>query len=116
MQLVVCLVAKKKINSGECKTYKITLRVSYCTDFLPENKPRYCMGIGYAEDLVVCSAMGVDMYDCVFPTRTARFGRALTRNGPMNLKSGDFKFDFKPIDESCECPTCKKGFSRSYIR
>jgi tRNA-guanine family transglycosylase len=74
------------------------------------------MGIGYAEDLVVCSAMGVDMYDCVFPTRTARFGRALTRNGPMHLKSLDFRFDTEPIDSFCECPTCKQGYSRSYIR
>jgi queuine tRNA-ribosyltransferase len=65
------------------------------------------MGVGYAEDLVVCSALGVDMYDCVFPTRTARFGNALTRCGSLNLNKAKYKNDFSPIDPACFCPTCK---------
>ncbi|KAJ2341239.1 hypothetical protein GGF43_006213 [Coemansia sp. RSA 2618] len=88
--------------------------VSLSTDILPTNKPRYCMGVGYAEDLVVCSALGVDMYDCVFPTRTARFGNALVRTGSMALRQGRYKDDFTPIDSECECPTCK-NFTRAYL-
>ncbi|KAJ3372934.1 Queuine tRNA-ribosyltransferase catalytic subunit 1 [Allomyces arbusculus] len=88
--------------------------VSLCTDLLPENKPRYCMGIGYALDLVVCSALGVDMFDCVFPTRTARFGNALVPWGSMSLKHSAFKDDARPIDPGCPCPTCAQ-YSRAYL-
>lgn len=88
--------------------------VTLCTDLLPEHKPRYCMGVGYAEDLVVCSALGVDMYDCVFPTRTARFGNALTFSGSLSLKQKHYTNDYRPIDEECDCQTCKK-FSRAYL-
>ncbi|CDS08891.1 Putative Queuine tRNA-ribosyltransferase [Lichtheimia ramosa] len=88
--------------------------VSLCTDLLPKNKPIYCMGVGYAEDLVVCVALGVDMFDCVFPTRTARFGNALTMKGTLSLKSGKFANDFGPIEEGCDCSTCKE-YTRSYV-
>ncbi|CAO3587362.1 unnamed protein product [Absidia cylindrospora] len=88
--------------------------VSLCTDLLPKNKPIYCMGVGYAEDLVVCVALGVDMFDCVYPTRTARFGNALTMNGIVSLKSGKYAADFGPIEEGCDCSTCK-NYTRSYI-
>jgi tRNA-guanine family transglycosylase len=88
--------------------------VTLCTDLLPEDKPRYCMGVGYAEDLVVCSALGVDMYDCVFPTRTARFGNALTAYGPLVLRQQQFEKDFRPIEEDCDCLTCK-GYTRAYL-
>ncbi|KAI8086690.1 queuine tRNA-ribosyltransferase [Halteromyces radiatus] len=88
--------------------------VSLCTDLLPKNKPIYCMGVGYAEDLVVCVALGVDMFDCVYPTRTARFGNALTMNGIVSLKSGKYATDFGPIEEGCDCTTCK-NYTRSYI-
>ena len=60
--------------------------VKLCTSMLPEGKPRYLMGIGYPVDLVVCSALGADMFDCVFSTRTARFGTAFTRKGFLKLK------------------------------
>jgi tRNA-guanine family transglycosylase len=102
------------LSGGEDKDsfWKI---VSLCTDFLPENKPRYCMGIGYALDLVVCSALGVDMYDCVFPTRTARFGNALTPKGSIRLKLSKYRNDMKPIDENCTCFTCK-NYSRAYLK
>ncbi|KAL1917529.1 uncharacterized protein VTP21DRAFT_3922 [Calcarisporiella thermophila] len=88
--------------------------VSLCTDLLPDNKPRYCMGVGYAEDLVVCVALGVDMFDCVFPTRTARFGNALTFNGTLSLKSTRYAQDFSPIEEGCPCLACQK-YTRSYM-
>ncbi|XP_063900490.1 queuine tRNA-ribosyltransferase catalytic subunit 1-like [Zophobas morio] len=88
--------------------------VSLCTDELPHDKPRYCMGVGYATDLVVCSALGVDMYDCVFPTRTARFGVALTSTGSINLSQKKNQVDFVPIEASCSCFTCE-NYTRAYL-
>ena len=61
--------------------------VSLCTDYLPEDKPRYLMGVGYPEDIVVAVCLGIDMFDCVYPTRTARFGTAFTYNGLIRLKN-----------------------------
>ncbi|KAK0226115.1 tRNA-guanine(15) transglycosylase-like protein [Armillaria fumosa] len=89
--------------------------IKQCADKLPEDRPRYSMGIGFAEDLLVCVALGVDMADCVFPTRTARFGVALTHTGPLNLKLSKHEADMKPIDESCPCPTCTDGTSRAFL-
>ncbi|KAH8080272.1 tRNA-guanine transglycosylase [Cristinia sonorae] len=89
--------------------------IKQCAAKLPEDRPRYSMGIGFAEDLLVCVALGVDMADCVFPTRTARFGVALTFQGPMNLRLGKHAADFRPIDESCPCPTCTDKMSRAIL-
>lgn len=72
------------------------------------------MGVGYPEDLVVCVALGVDMFDCVYPTRTARFGNAFTDLGTINLKKKDFKFDFDPIDSNCDCEACTY-YTKSYL-
>nr|XP_045618263.1 queuine tRNA-ribosyltransferase catalytic subunit 1-like isoform X2 [Procambarus clarkii]XP_045618264.1 queuine tRNA-ribosyltransferase catalytic subunit 1-like isoform X2 [Procambarus clarkii]XP_045618265.1 queuine tRNA-ribosyltransferase catalytic subunit 1-like isoform X2 [Procambarus clarkii] len=101
------------LSGGEEKD-KFWPVVHLCTDQLPKNKPRYCMGVGFAVDLVVCCALGVDMFDCVFPTRTARFGCALVNNGQINLKSREFVSDFGPIDENCDCTTCK-NYTRAYL-
>eukprot|EP00026_Physarum_polycephalum_P008883 Phypoly_transcript_08986.p1 GENE.Phypoly_transcript_08986~~Phypoly_transcript_08986.p1 ORF type:complete len:396 (+),score=44.45 Phypoly_transcript_08986:32-1219(+) len=83
---------------------------------LPEDKPRYLMGVGYSLDIVVCSALGVDCFDCVYPSRTARFGTALldTPGGVIHLKSQNFKFDFSPIDPDCDCMVCK-NYTRAYL-
>lgn len=89
--------------------------IEQCTAKLPADRPRYSMGIGFAEDLLVCVALGVDMADCVFPTRTARFGVALTFYGPLNLKLNKHAEDFNPIDETCPCPTCSDGVSRAAL-
>jgi tRNA-guanine transglycosylase len=95
--------------------------VSLCTDLLPDNKPRYCMGVGYAEDLVVSVALGADLFDCVYPTRTARFGNALTSNGNLNLRNRQFAEDFSPVEEGCGCPICRRkseggmGITRAFI-
>lgn len=94
------------LSGGEEKD-KFWRIVNLCTDKLPQDKPIYCMGVGYALDLVVCVALGVDMFDCVFPTRTARFGSALTRFGSMNLTMKKYETDFRPIDEECGCIACK---------
>ncbi|KAG2016053.1 queuine tRNA-ribosyltransferase [Coprinopsis cinerea AmutBmut pab1-1] len=89
--------------------------IKQCADKLPEDRPRYSMGIGFAEDLLVCVALGVDMADCVFPTRTARFGVALTHKGPLNLKLSKHAADFRPIDETCPCPTCTSKMTRAML-
>ncbi|KAF8210310.1 tRNA-guanine(15) transglycosylase-like protein [Mycena galopus ATCC 62051] len=90
--------------------------IKQCTEKLPEDRPRYSMGIGFAEgDLLVCVALGVDMADCVFPTRTARFGVALTPHGPVNLRLAKYAKDFGPIDPNCPCPTCAGGMSRALL-
>ncbi|XP_050675521.1 queuine tRNA-ribosyltransferase catalytic subunit isoform X1 [Leptidea sinapis] len=88
--------------------------VSLSTDLLSKNKPRYLMGVGVAIDLVVCVALGVDMFDCVFPTRTARFGCALINKGQLNLKQNQYATDLNPIDENCTCSTCR-NYTRAYL-
>ncbi|KAG1751579.1 tRNA-guanine(15) transglycosylase-like protein [Suillus paluster] len=89
--------------------------IKQCADRLPSDRPRYSMGVGFAEDLLVCVALGVDMADCVFPTRTARFGVALTFKGPLNLKLGKHTKSMEPIDKNCPCPTCTSGMSRAML-
>lgn len=89
--------------------------IKQCADRLPSDRPRYSMGVGFAEDLLVCVALGVDMADCVFPTRTARFGVALTFKGPLNLKLGKHTKSMEPIDKNCPCPTCASGMSRAVL-
>lgn len=87
------------------------------TQVLPPSKPGYLMGVGFPEDLVVCVALGVDMFDCVYPTRTARFGCALTWTGQLNLKQSKYTEDFGVIDETCDCSTGKGdgAVSRAYL-
>jgi queuine tRNA-ribosyltransferase len=82
---------------------------------LPASKPRYLMGVGTPEDLVEGVAAGVDMFDCVMPTRNARNGRLFTRYGDLNIRNARFKDDPRPIDESCRCHACASGFSRAYL-
>jgi queuine tRNA-ribosyltransferase len=72
------------------------------------------MGVGYPLDIVVCSALGADMYDCVYPTRTARFGTALVPGGVMRLKQACYAADHTPIDPTCTCAVCKT-YSRAYL-
>ncbi|CAH0557086.1 unnamed protein product [Brassicogethes aeneus] len=101
------------LSGGESKD-DFWKMVILSTSILPKNKPRYLMGVGFAIDLVVCSALGVDMFDCVFPTRTARFGCALTMTGQLQLKKAKYKFDFNPIDKDCTCVICKT-YTRAYL-
>ncbi|GAB1597882.1 queuine tRNA-ribosyltransferase catalytic subunit 1-like [Argonauta hians] len=101
------------LSGGEEK-HAFWKMVTLSTDILPNSKPRYLMGVGFPEDLVVCAALGCDMFDCVFPTRTARFGTALVSTGQLNLKNKKFARDFSPIDKNCPCPTCKE-YTRAYL-
>ncbi len=82
---------------------------------LPEERPRYAMGLGTPAQLVELVARGVDMFDCVLPTRVARNGTAFTRRGTLSIKAGAFKADFRPIEEGCDCFACQH-FSRAYLR
>lgn len=88
--------------------------MAQCTAALPDDKPRYVMGVGYPLDIVVCSALGADMFDCVYPTRTARFGTALVPEGLLKLKHKVMASDMRPIDPECTCMVCKK-YTRAYI-
>jgi queuine tRNA-ribosyltransferase len=82
---------------------------------MPQDKPRYFMGIGDPEGILEVIAAGVDMFDCVLPTRTARTGSALTRDGRINLRNAKFARDQLPLEEGCDCPACTR-FTRAYIR
>jgi len=84
-------------------------------ELLPSDKPRYFMGIGDPEGILEVIERGVDMFDCVLPTRTARTGSALTWEGRLNLRNAGFARDQRPLDEDCSCPACRR-FSRAYIR
>jgi queuine tRNA-ribosyltransferase len=83
--------------------------------FLPANQPRYAMGLGTPAQMVELVARGVDMFDCVLPTRIARNGTAFTRKGTISIKAGFNKADFGPIEEGCECYACR-SFTRAYLR
>eukprot|EP00698_Gefionella_okellyi_P012267 TRINITY_DN3298_c0_g4_i1.p1 TRINITY_DN3298_c0_g4~~TRINITY_DN3298_c0_g4_i1.p1 ORF type:complete len:441 (+),score=76.65 TRINITY_DN3298_c0_g4_i1:45-1325(+) len=101
------------LSGGEAKESFWRI-VAQCTASLPADKPRYLMGVGYAVDMVVASALGVDMFDCVYPTRTARFGSALVDTGVLHLRQKQFANDLTPVEEACDCSTCK-NYTRSML-
>ena len=82
---------------------------------LPKDRPRYLMGVGFPEDLVEAVARGVDLFDCVAPTRNGRQGTAFTSDGKLNVRRAELRSDPRPLDETCDCSTCAR-FSRAYIR
>ena len=82
---------------------------------LPDDRPRYLMGVGNPTTLVRAVREGVDMFDCVLPTRTGRMGTAFSSAGRMNLRNAKFARDFTPLDPECTCPTCT-GYTRAYLR
>jgi len=89
--------------------------VAATTPKLPGDRPRYLMGVGTPIDLVECVARGIDMFDCVMPTRNARNGQLFTSEGPLNIKNLEFSEDDGPVDPACTCYTCR-NFSRAYLR
>ena len=89
--------------------------LEHTTKLLPENKPRYNMGVGTPEYLIESYLRGIDMCDCVNPTRIARHGQAITWDGKMNMKNQKYEKDFTPLDSECDCYTCK-NYTRAYIR
>ena len=88
--------------------------LDHTTPHLPTNRPRYLMGVGKPEDLVGAVARGVDMFDCVLPTRSGRTDQAFTRRGQVNMRNARHKDDPRPLDEECPCPACSK-YSRAYL-
>jgi len=82
---------------------------------MPANQPRYLMGVGTPEDLVEAVALGIDMFDCVLPTRNGRTGQAFTSGGKVNVKNAQWALDTRPLDESCPCAVCRRH-SRAYLR
>ena len=82
---------------------------------LPRDRPRYLMGVGFPEDLVEGVRRGVDLFDCVAPTRMGRNGTVFTADGRLNVKRAELRADPRPLDETCSCPTCRR-FSRAYLR
>ncbi|MCW8810062.1 MAG: tRNA guanosine(34) transglycosylase Tgt [Ignavibacteriaceae bacterium] len=92
--------------------YSIT---DFTTDLMPENKPRYLMGVGRPENILESVERGIDMFDCVMPTRNARHGVIFTSQGVLTLTNSQFKDDFEKLDVNCDCYTCK-NYSRAYLR
>ena len=83
---------------------------------LPTDRPRYLMGVGRPQDIVEAVVRGIDLFDCVMPTRNARNGHVFTRTGVLRLRNAQFERDTRPLDEACACYTCASGFSRAYLR
>jgi len=98
---------------GEGRSAGLSM-VELCCAELPVDKPRYLMGVGTPEDLLDCIAAGVDMFDCVYPTRCARHALALTTRGRVNLRNASMRDDFRPLDADCACDVCAE-FSRAYL-
>ncbi len=88
--------------------------LDYAPDYLPQEKPRYLMGVGKPDDIVGAVARGIDMMDCVLPSRSGRTGQVFTRNGVVNIKNARHADDPRPLDEACSCPACSK-YSRAYL-
>ena len=88
--------------------------LDFAPDFLPEDKPRYLMGVGKPDDIVGAVARGIDMMDCVLPSRSGRTGQAFTRRGVVNIKNARHQDDPRPLDEDCTCPACR-NYSRAYL-
>jgi queuine tRNA-ribosyltransferase len=100
------------VGEGSEQTYRLT---RFTAALLPEDKPRYLMGVGTPEDCLTCIGLGVDMFDCVLPTRNARNARIFTLRGDINLRNSRFRLDSRPLDPTCDCYTCQ-NFSRGYLR
>ena len=102
------------LSVGESREEMIE-QLNHTIQFLPEDKPRYLMGVGTPDYLFEAVEAGIDMADCVLPTRIARNGTALTTYGRLVIRNAKYAKDFRPLDEECNCPTCK-NYSRAYIR
>lgn len=89
--------------------------LAHTVELLPENKPRYLMGVGYPEDILMAVSYGVDMFDCVLPTRNARTGLVFTSEGPLVYRNAEFTDDSQPLDPNCDCKVCRR-YSRAYLR
>jgi queuine tRNA-ribosyltransferase len=99
------------VGEGQPQMFEV---LDYAPGLLPEDRPRYLMGVGKPDDIVGAVQRGIDMFDCVLPTRSGRNGQAFTHDGPINLRNARFAEDTGPLDPDCSCPVCH-GWSRAYI-
>jgi queuine tRNA-ribosyltransferase len=88
--------------------------LDYAPDMLPTDRPRYLMGVGKPDDIVGAVKRGIDMMDCVLPSRSGRTGQVFTRHGVVNIKNARHQDDPRPLDENCTCPACR-NYSRAYL-
>ena len=102
------------LSVGEPKSATFDM-TAISTSELPEERPRYLMGVGFPRDIIQGVSLGVDMFDCVMPTRNARNGTVFTSRGKLVVKNVEFAKDLRPLDEDCDCYTCR-NFSRAYLR
>ena len=102
------------LSVGEEKNMMCDI-AAHTAEYLPKSEPRYLMGVGTPEDLRQCSSMGIDMFDCVMPSRNARNGSLFTSRGKINIRNLQYKTDDNPLDPECDCYTCK-NYSRAYLR
>ncbi|MDH4234324.1 MAG: tRNA guanosine(34) transglycosylase Tgt [Gallionella sp.] len=101
------------LSVGEPKEDMLRI-LAHTAPQMPQDKPRYLMGVGTPEDIVAAVAQGIDMFDCVMPTRNARNGMMFTRHGDIKIKNAQYRLDMKPLDEQCACYTCR-NFTRAYL-
>ena len=104
-------VYKRQVGEGQELMFET---LDNTTKFMLENKPRYLMGVGKPDDLVGAIKRGVDMFDCVLPTRSGRTGQAFTSKGQVNIKNSRHSLDIRPLDIDCNCDTCR-NYSRAYL-
>ena len=101
------------LSVGEPKEDMLRV-LAHTAPLLPQGKPRYLMGVGTPEDIVAAVAQGIDMFDCVMPTRNARNGMLFTRHGDIKIKNAQYRMDMRPLDQQCDCYTCR-NFTRAYL-
>jgi queuine tRNA-ribosyltransferase len=99
------------VGEGQAAMFEV---LDHAPGMLPEDKPRYLMGVGKPDDIVGAVARGIDMFDCVLPSRSGRTGQAFTRHGVVNIKNARHQDDPRPLDEACTCPACSR-YSRAYL-
>ncbi len=102
------------LSVGESKD-EMEQMLAHTVQHLPSEKPRYLMGVGYPEDILMAVSCGIDMFDCVLPTRNARTGNVFTSEGQLTYRNADFARDDRPLDTNCDCKVCRR-YSRAYIR
>ena len=99
------------VGEGQAEMLRV---LDFAVPMLPEDRPRYLMGVGKPDDIVGAVERGIDMFDCVLPTRSGRTGQAFTRDGPINIRNARFGEDRGALDPGCSCPVCT-GWSRAYL-
>lgn len=102
------------LSVGESKA-EMEDMLAHTIEFLPKDRPRYLMGVGYPEDILMAVSYGIDMFDCVLPTRNARTGQVFTSEGPVVYRNAEYADDDRPLDPNCDCRVCTK-YSRAYLR